>query len=147
MNTNKVNGFTLIEMMIAVAIIGVLAAIAFPSYQQYRIRENRTEVESTMVQIAQKLAAYKLANNNYGVAATTMSTLYGTAVYPQTGTALYDLALDTTTVAGSWTLSATPKIGTMQVGNGVVLLNDQGWRCWTKATTCTLGSTSNWDAR
>lgn len=143
MNTNKAKGFTLIEMMIVVAVIGVLAAITFPTYANYRIRENRNEVKSAMVQIAQKLAAYKLANNDYN---TTVTAAYGSAVYPQTGTALYDLALDTTTVAGSWTLTATPKAGTTQAANGAVLLNDQGWRCWTQTTTaCTLSATSSWD--
>ena len=147
MDTNKVRGFTLIELMIAVAVVGVLAVIAIPSYQQYAVRESRTEVQGEMVMIAQKLAAYKLANNDYS---TTLSNtaIYGSTQFVSSGVALYNLSLNTTTVAGAWTLTATPIAGTKQAGDGAVLLNDQGWRCWTKtATPCTLSATSKWDAR
>ncbi|GAC1370071.1 MAG: type 4a pilus minor pilin PilE [Aquirhabdus sp.] len=146
MRANKVRGFTLLEILIAMAVAGVLVVFAAPSYQRYVIREKRTDLQTNMVQIAQKLEAYKLANNDYN---TTLSNaaIYGSAVFPQSGTALYDLNLDTTTVAGSWTLTATPKGGATQAGDGSVLLNDQGWRCWTKTTTpCTLSVTSSWDA-
>lgn len=147
MDTNKVRGFTLIELMIAVAVVGVLAVIAIPSYQQYAVRESRTEVQGEMVLIAQKLAAYKLANNDYS---TTLSNtaIYGSTQFVSSGVALYNLSLNTTTVAGAWTLTATPIAGTKQAGDGAVLLNDQGWRCWTKTSTpCTLSATSKWDAR
>lgn len=142
MNANKANGFTMFELMIVIAVIAVLAAVAIRFYQQYVTKTNRTALETGMTQCAQNLANYKLVNNSYS---TTLSSVCGGSVYPLTGTALYDLALDTTTVAGAWTLTATPKSGRKQAGDGVVLLNDQGWRCWTKsATTCTLSSTSTW---
>lgn len=147
MRANKVNGFTMFELLIIMAVIGVLAAIATPFYQQYVIRAKRTDLQTTMVHIAQKLAAYKLVNNSYSTTLSN-SAIYGATVFPDTGTALYDLTLDTTTVVGGWTLTATPKTGTTQAGNGAVLLNDQGWRCWTKtATACTLSATSKWDTR
>lgn len=147
MGTKKVNGFSLLEIMVVLAILGVVSAIAIPTYQKYVVRTNRTNLQATMLQVSQKLAAYKLANNDYN---TTLSNnaVYGSTVFPQTGTALYDLALDTTTVAGGWTLTATPKTGRKQAGNGAVLLNDQGWRCWTQTTVaCTLSATSKWEAR
>ncbi|WP_057830693.1 type IV pilin protein [Colwellia sp. TT2012] len=48
----NVKGFTLIELMITVAIIGILAAIAYPSYTEYVTRANRTEALRELLRIA-----------------------------------------------------------------------------------------------
>jgi type IV pilus assembly protein PilE len=52
---NKTGGFTLMELMIAVAIVGILAVIAVPSYQQYLRRANRTDATKTITLDAQAL--------------------------------------------------------------------------------------------
>lgn len=46
------NGFTLIEVMIVVAIIGILATISYPSYTQYVTQSNRTEGQRELLRIA-----------------------------------------------------------------------------------------------
>lgn len=53
-------------MMITVAIIGILAAIALPSYQQYIVRSNRAAAQAAMMDIANRQQQMLLANRSYG---------------------------------------------------------------------------------
>src|SRR6478735_1073020 len=65
-STNRIaKGFSLIELMIAVAIVGILAAIALPSYSQYIIRTNRSAAETFMFQLANKEEQYLLDQRQY----------------------------------------------------------------------------------
>jgi len=144
-------GFTLMELMIVVAIIGVLVAVALPVYQQYMIRTNRTDVQSEMVQIAQRIQNYKVIRGTYTGVTLAQADVYGSTVFPKNGKALYDITLNTTQRNGlvtDWTLQATPKSDRIQKGDGVIQLNDLGHQCWVKAqTTCTLSANSNWSEK
>lgn len=66
MNTKTENGFTLIELMIVVAIIGVLAAIAIPNYNDYVLRSKLIEASSVLSDLRTRLEQFYQDNRAYG---------------------------------------------------------------------------------
>ena len=62
---NKNKGFTLVELMITVAIIGILSAIAMPSYLEYARKSKRTEAKVELLKIAQLQESYYVQNLSY----------------------------------------------------------------------------------
>ncbi|MBS1154431.1 MAG: putative type 4 fimbrial biosis transrane protein [Proteobacteria bacterium] len=68
---HKMKGFTLIELMIVIAILGVLVAIAVPSYTGYVRRARLTEAFDTLASHALRMEQAYQNNNNYGTAANT----------------------------------------------------------------------------
>lgn len=61
----KNNGFTLIEMMIVIAIVGILATIAVPAYNQYIERANRSQVQQFMLEVAARQEQRMLDTRSY----------------------------------------------------------------------------------
>ncbi|MFD2270067.1 type IV pilin protein [Undibacterium arcticum] len=100
------NGFTLIEVMITVAIVAILAAIAYPSYTQYIVRANRSAAESFILSLANKQEQYMLDTRQY---ANTLA-LLGYSSTPTDISRNYTVAdptVDNTTKPPSYSIKAT----------------------------------------
>lgn len=102
-NNMSNRGFTLLELMVAVAIVSIIAAIAVPSYSQYTTRVKRGEGKATLMDIAQKLERYKVDNNGTYTKAPLSTWLPGGL----TENGHYKLTL--TENGTTYTLTATPQ--------------------------------------
>ena len=145
----KNQAFTLIEVMIVVAIVIILAAISYPAYQDSVRKSKRAEVKTTMLEIAQRLQRYKIENFNFRPLfenvekPITLADLNVGERFPEQGEPLYTLSLIDVT-ASSWTLVAMPLDGLMKL-NGVICLNSKHQKFWKQGESkCKLNDQSNW---
>lgn len=136
----KHSGFTLIELMIVVAIIGILAAIAYPSYQQYVIKTKRTDMMSEMHNIASEIQSRKLAQGAYSNALITG--LSGD--YPRQGKALYTVRFTPDPLTSDWSIIATPKNASQMANDGILSLNFQGIKCRGDDPNKKCGTNDQW---
>ena len=152
MRRMKQGGCTLVELMIVVAIIGLLAMIGYPSYEEYIRRANRTEAKNLMMRIAGEQEKFFSTFNRYsgsingartGDPATSGLNMPDTTqdirggVLDANDRAYYTVAVALTDANLGYTLTATP-VGTQQSSDrcGAFVLDSRGNRtadedgCW-----------------
>jgi type IV pilus assembly protein PilE len=130
----RARGFTLIEIMIVVAIVGVLMAIALPSYTSYVARANRADAKGQMLQVSQYMHKFYAANDRFDQNRAAATNVDGDLVppgmmrSPSNGTQLYGLTVRATAVA--FTVTAVPLTGTKMAGDacGSLTLTSTGVR-------------------
>ena len=112
-------GFTLLEVMIVVAIIGILAAIAYPSYDEYVKRGNRSEGMAQLNDIAARQERYYAQTHTYVSASADLDKL-GLTVSSSTvksATGKYAVTVAKVDDDGGYTLTATQSFGDAKCGN------------------------------
>jgi type IV pilus assembly protein PilE len=111
MQQNKHYGFSLIELMITLAIVGILAGIAYPSYQDSMTKSRRADAKAALLELSVFMERYYTANGCYTAgscaAGTTTAPTLPFLVTPKSGKANYNLTVVTT--PSSFTLTATPR--------------------------------------
>lgn len=133
-------GFTLIELMVVVGIIAILAAIGYPSYQNYVTKARRVDAEGNLLELSQYLERYFTENGRYDQDAGGTAVTLPFTKSPKEGTAtFYNLGF----AAGSptstaFTLQATP--AGAQVSNdqkcGTLSVDSTGVKCVLGGTKC-----------
>ncbi len=104
---NKNSGFSLIELMIVIAILGVLASIAYPSYSNYVKKGSRADGIDSLLSLAGRMEEFYLNNDSYADA---------TVASANSSDGLYTLAI-TSADGFKYKLTATPVKGDAECGN------------------------------
>ena len=154
MNRPRLKGFTLIELMIVVAIVGILAAVALPSYRQYIVRAARIQAQTELLELASLQEKIFLNSNSYaysvsdpyngtssvnhGLGRTTRTTKDGKYTFSLVDSAGVDMAAP----AQTFVLLATPTAGGSQVGDGSMSISESGRKLCTP--TCGPGGAATW---
>jgi type IV pilus assembly protein PilE len=110
-HTRASGGFTLIELMIVVAIVAVLAAVAFPSYQETVARSRRADAKAVLMENAQWMERQYTVSNDYTKKGDGTAIALPVTEAPRDGSAKsYDIAFAASSpTTGAFTLTATPK--------------------------------------
>ncbi|WOX06684.1 type IV pilin protein [Microbulbifer pacificus] len=125
-------GFTLIELMIVVAIIAILTAVAWPSYQNHVRSTNRADAQGALLGLAQAMERHFTENGTYKEAAAADADTGAPQIFPTESpldgnNKAYNLII-TAADDSSYTLQAQPKGS--QAGDGVLQLSSSGEKVW-----------------
>lgn len=130
-------GFTLVELMVVVAMVAILASIGYPSYLSQVAKGRRADAKQALVELAQKLERYYTERGTYAGAA-----LGANGVYGSTSSGSYYTLAITNQTADGFTITATPRsnqvgdacgtfsynqLGDRMVGGGATLTAAQCW--------------------
>lgn len=121
------SGFTLIELMIVVAIVGILSSIAYPSYVEHVLKGRRVIAQGELLAFASAMEQYYIQNgSDYREGGVDDA---APDVYSGDGADMYTIVV-TAVTASDYTIKATPVAGTAQYGNGYMTIDSAGAKVW-----------------
>ena len=140
-------GFTLIELMVVIAIVGVLVAVAYPSYTDYVTRSKRATAKSFLVALADAQEHFFLDNKRYAIDLNELGYGFAFVTIDRQGNAIPALAADRIYAAGVVNVTATSylALAVPQLGQAIndtecgnMMLDQAGFRsnsgagtdCW-----------------
>ncbi|MBP4048005.1 type IV pilin protein [Chromobacterium violaceum] len=104
----KPKGFSLLELVIALAVLALLVSIALPSYRSFMMQSNRTAAKTALQDLASREESYFAINNNYASQLATLGYASGTVYVPGSGNNLYALSIASATNS-TFVLNAAPQ--------------------------------------
>jgi type IV pilus assembly protein PilE len=136
----RVRGFTLVELMVALAIIAIISAVAVPIYREYSARTQRTNAEKDLLMCAQSLERLASTTFTYaGHVGPGADTGAVTANICIPATTLYDITVQVAD-ANTFTVRATPTSG-VAIGDGMLELDANGAQRWDRSDDGDFGDT------
>ena len=112
-------GFSLIELMVVVAVVGILASIAYPSYQDYVKRGHRADAQAYLMDVAQRQQQYFTDNRSFAADVATLNDPVPSNVSP-----FYTVSIATGATPPSFTVTATA-VGA-QTSDGNLTIDNTG---------------------
>jgi type IV pilus assembly protein PilE len=121
-------GFTLIELMIAVAVVAILVTIALPSYQDHMRKGRRAAAQTFLIDTATRQQQYLLDARSYAVGAAAMTAL--NMAIPGEVAAYYTITVEPAapTTPPTYRIVATPIAGSAQAADGALTIDESGAR-------------------
>lgn len=145
---NSNQGFSLLELMIAVTIVGLLAAIAYPFYQDSVRASRRAEAQGALIALGNAMERVFTQRNSYQIGGSAPGLGSGaTDIFPSQAPLdgprkFYDLSISAPT-ATSYTVRAQPIAGTSQAVDGMLELDHTGAKRWDEDNNGSFGSSEN----